>query len=132
MTANDTCKSILAGKDFTITELLGWNPVIHSSCDNLNSLTGHTICLSPPDSKDWDIPLTVTYNDTFTLPSGNWGSLPAASDAPSTIRTDPYAFGSIPIVIATAASATSTPIALRSASLSVGRRADEAKDRYYG
>jgi hypothetical protein len=43
-----------------------------------------------------------------------------------------YAFGSIPIVTAMAASATSTPIASRSASLSIGRRADEAKDRYYG
>ncbi|OQE08785.1 hypothetical protein PENVUL_c008G06108 [Penicillium vulpinum] len=109
VSANETCKSILAGKDFTIVELLGWNPIIHSNCDNLNSLKGHTICLSPPDSKEWDIPLTVTYNDTFTLPSGNWGSLPSARDAPNATQTDPYAFGTIPRVTGTAALVTSTP-----------------------
>ncbi|RHZ63587.1 LysM peptidoglycan-binding domain-containing protein [Aspergillus thermomutatus] len=100
--ANETCKDILAGKDFTITELLAWNPIIHRSCDNLATLVGHTICVSPPGSGDWDIPITVTYNETWTVPTGDWVALPSAAEASNVTRTDPYAFGSVGTVTATA------------------------------
>ncbi|RHZ57207.1 hypothetical protein CDV55_105582 [Aspergillus turcosus] len=100
--ANETCKDILAGKDFTITELLAWNPIIHRNCDNLATLVGHTICVSPPGSGDWDIPITVTYNETWTVPPGDWVALPSAIEASNVTRTDPYAFGSIGTVTATA------------------------------
>ncbi|KAB8068089.1 hypothetical protein BDV29DRAFT_162701 [Aspergillus leporis] len=99
--ANKTCKDILAGKDFTITELLAWNPIIHTKCDNLAALVGHTICVSPPGSRDWDIPIMVTFNETWTVPTGDWVPLPSATEASNVTHTDPYAFG-IGTVTATA------------------------------
>jgi hypothetical protein len=43
---NATCADLLRNNDFTLTELLAWNPVIHSSCDNVLALAGRTYCLS--------------------------------------------------------------------------------------
>lgn len=100
--ANETCKDILANKDFTITELLAWNPIIHTKCDNLASLVGHTICVSPPGSGDWDIPITVTYNETWTLPTGDWVPLPSATEASNVTWSDPYALGTVGTITATA------------------------------
>ncbi|KAL4787164.1 hypothetical protein BJX76DRAFT_29075 [Aspergillus varians] len=100
--ANETCKEILADKDFTITELLAWNPIIHTQCDNLASLVGRTICVSPPGSGDWHIPITVTYNETWTLPAGDWVPLPSATDAANVTWSDPYAIGTVGTITATA------------------------------
>ncbi|PKY05237.1 hypothetical protein P168DRAFT_318263 [Aspergillus campestris IBT 28561] len=100
--ANETCKDILADQDFTITELLAWNPIIHTKCDNLASLVNRTICVSPPGSDDWDIPITVSYNDTWTLPTGDWAPLPSATEASNVTYCDPHALGSIGTVTATA------------------------------
>lgn len=43
---NETCADILSGMNFTLTELISWNPTIHKSCDNIGSMTGRTICIS--------------------------------------------------------------------------------------
>ncbi|KAL4947549.1 hypothetical protein BDW69DRAFT_190101 [Aspergillus filifer] len=102
VTANDTCNTILADKSYTLTELLAWNPILHSDCGNMASLSGHTICISPPGSGEWDIPITVTYTEIFTTPAGDWVTAPAATQAPNTTRTDPYALQPIGTLTATA------------------------------
>lgn len=115
ITANETCTQILADKNFTITELLAWNPIIHAQCDNLASLIGHTICISPPGSGAWDIPITVTptSNDTWTLPAGNWGPLPSATEAANVSWSDPHAFGTVGTVTATANTSYASLVASR-------------------
>lgn len=40
ITDQDTRLHILKDRAFTLTELLAWNPIIHSTCDNLGSLHG--------------------------------------------------------------------------------------------
>jgi hypothetical protein len=102
VTANQTCKDILSNKSFSIVQLLSWNPVIHSNCDNLDALVGHNICVSPPGDGEWDVPVTVTWNDTYTVPPGDWSALPSAVDASNKTQSDPYAFGTIPTSTVTA------------------------------
>lgn len=46
--ANDTCDKIVAGQNFQLTQLVSWNPTIHSNCDNLDTMVGRYICISPP------------------------------------------------------------------------------------
>jgi hypothetical protein len=43
---NQTCGDILANATFSITELKSWNPIIHTNCDNLDTLAGRSICVS--------------------------------------------------------------------------------------
>lgn len=43
--SNETCKDFIREYDFSLTEFLSWNPIIHSSCNNFASLRGRTICV---------------------------------------------------------------------------------------
>jgi hypothetical protein len=43
---DDTCQRIYQGQSFGLVQLLGWNPTIHESCDNLESMVGRTLCVS--------------------------------------------------------------------------------------
>ena len=81
---NATCADLLRTNDFTLTELLSWNPIIHSTCNNLPTLAGRTICLSPPGSDSWDVEVTVSWPDLWTRPPGSWVGAPmAGADAPN-------------------------------------------------
>lgn len=102
ITANQTCADILSDKSFSIVQLISWNPIIHSNCDNLDALVGNSICVSPPGDGDWNVNPTVIWNDTYTVPPGQWSALPSAVDAGNATRSDPYAFGSIPTSTVTA------------------------------
>lgn len=62
ITKNQTCQDITANKRFTSVQLISWNPyvwpfdtkvawlmdcrMIHSTCDNLDSMVGRSICVS--------------------------------------------------------------------------------------
>lgn len=46
--AEDTCDKIVAGQDYQLTQLISWNPTIHMDCDNLDTMVGRYICISPP------------------------------------------------------------------------------------
>ncbi|CAL8580056.1 hypothetical protein XPA_005790 [Xanthoria parietina] len=48
VTTNQTCADITRGKQLTNVQLISWNPTIHITCDNLNSMVGRAICISPP------------------------------------------------------------------------------------
>ncbi|KAL8707932.1 MAG: hypothetical protein Q9220_007114 [cf. Caloplaca sp. 1 TL-2023] len=43
---NQTCQDISNAKLFTNIQLIAWNPTIHASCDNLDSMVGRSICIS--------------------------------------------------------------------------------------
>ncbi|CAG8067732.1 unnamed protein product [Penicillium nalgiovense] len=74
----DTCKSILKGKGFYRNQLLSWNPTLHTNCDNLKTMIGQGICVSPPGSSDWDVITTNrTSTMTFTMFTGDWETGPA-------------------------------------------------------
>lgn len=73
---NDTCNTILSEANFTLTELLAWNPTIHRNCDNLSWLEGHAICVSPPGTDTYDVNITVSWGQAWTSPA--WGSWAAA------------------------------------------------------
>ncbi|KAK0717315.1 hypothetical protein B0T26DRAFT_293818 [Lasiosphaeria miniovina] len=50
---NDTCAGITADESFYLNQLLSWNPSIHQNYDNLDSMIGRTICISPPGTTSW-------------------------------------------------------------------------------
>jgi LysM domain len=45
---NDTCDSIAKFHNITATQLLAWNPVINTGCNNLNKTIDYSICVSEP------------------------------------------------------------------------------------
>ncbi|KAJ6007240.1 hypothetical protein N7540_011216 [Penicillium herquei] len=45
---NDTCLSVVAANNMTITQLFSWNPTIDPICANWDTQIGHVICLSNP------------------------------------------------------------------------------------
>lgn len=57
---NETCDDVLRGQRFSMVQLLAWNPTIHLNCDNLASMEGRSICLSPPGGGTLEINSTVT------------------------------------------------------------------------
>ncbi|KAM3527433.1 hypothetical protein NHJ13051_002971 [Beauveria bassiana] len=74
---NQTCKDIMQGQKFTIVELRAWNPVLYSDCGNLDTLIGHSICISPPGTDHYDVNGTVTWSTGPTRPpTGTWAPLP--------------------------------------------------------
>ncbi|KAL4805718.1 hypothetical protein BDV18DRAFT_139700 [Aspergillus unguis] len=74
----DTCKSIIAGKGYYMNQFLSWNPTIHQNCDNLHSMVGHEVCISPPGSTEWDVATTNrTSTMSFTMFPGEWETGPA-------------------------------------------------------
>jgi hypothetical protein len=77
---NDTCTSIIAEEQFTMTELLAWNPSIHRSCDNIGNLKGRGICVSPPGYDTYDVNVTVSW-PTQTWATPTWGSWAAGDTA---------------------------------------------------
>ncbi|KAF7183838.1 hypothetical protein CNMCM7691_004260 [Aspergillus felis] len=83
---NDTCDSILANHTFYLTQLLSWNPTIHTTCDNLDTFVGKDICVSPPGSTEWDVTpttFTTTWNVTFVLQTTLFTSIPSQTAAPN-------------------------------------------------
>ncbi len=44
--ANQSCTDIIGTQKFNYVQLISWNPIIHSNCDNLDSLVGRSICIS--------------------------------------------------------------------------------------
>lgn len=59
--ANQTCGDIVRGHSFGLVQLIGWNPTIHQNCDNLDSMVGRSICVSPPGGGEFTVP---TENST--------------------------------------------------------------------
>lgn len=43
---NDTCWSVSAANNITVTQLQSWNPALNGGCTNI--LSGSTVCVSPP------------------------------------------------------------------------------------
>ncbi|KAL4745604.1 hypothetical protein BDW72DRAFT_208065 [Aspergillus terricola var. indicus] len=82
---NDTCKSILANHTFYQNQLLSWNRTIHAKCDNLKSMVGKNICISPPGSDESQISSanTLTTQSTFVLPTTAFTTLPPQTAAPN-------------------------------------------------
>ena len=68
ITDNQTCTDILAGQSFNQIQLISWNPIIHANCDNLASLTGRSICVSPPGSDTYSAaPVAVTTMELSSM-----------------------------------------------------------------
>lgn len=108
--SNQTCNDILSNKTFYLTQvskvmsdyvrlycakltcqLLSWNPTIHANCDNLGSMVGRSICVSPPGSTEWDAAPSITSRSstvTFVVPSTSFGTIPAQTAVPN--RTTSY------------------------------------------
>ncbi|KAF2818197.1 hypothetical protein CC86DRAFT_435089 [Ophiobolus disseminans] len=74
--ANQTCKSIARKNGFTQVELVQWNPILKSNCDNLDVLKGRTVCITPPGTTKYDFTPTATWDDAWTWPSGQWEAGP--------------------------------------------------------
>ncbi|PSN61472.1 hypothetical protein BS50DRAFT_651680 [Corynespora cassiicola Philippines] len=70
--AGQTCDTLSKRLGFTKTELLYWNPVLGSSCDNLDSMKGRTICITPPGTNTYSFRPTATWDDAWTWPDGSW------------------------------------------------------------
>ncbi|KAL4936502.1 hypothetical protein BDV06DRAFT_233336 [Aspergillus oleicola] len=81
----ELCKGIIQGQSFEMVQLLGWNPTLWDDCANLDSMTGRSLCISPPGGdgnfalppphsttrQDCDhdytpTPITYTPNATYT------------------------------------------------------------------
>ncbi|KAL8772227.1 MAG: hypothetical protein Q9203_001365 [Teloschistes exilis] len=45
---NDTCTSIAAAQNVTVSQIVGWNPVLDPSCYNMDKMNGSQICVSAP------------------------------------------------------------------------------------
>jgi LysM domain. len=45
---NDTCLSVAAAYNATLSQLLSWNPTIDPICSNWNTKIGHVICVGNP------------------------------------------------------------------------------------
>ncbi|KAJ6151669.1 hypothetical protein N7470_006797 [Penicillium chermesinum] len=74
----DTCKTILEGKGYYKNQLLSWNPTLRTNCDNLETVVGQGICISPPGSSTWDVTTTNrTSTMIFTMFPGDWETGPA-------------------------------------------------------
>lgn len=58
---DDTCDSIIAAENITLSQFLAWNPVISPGCNNLNSWRGRFLCVSSPQGT-----ITVPDGDTVT------------------------------------------------------------------
>ncbi|KAI6080958.1 hypothetical protein F4821DRAFT_265393 [Hypoxylon rubiginosum] len=68
----ETCKQIISNQTFGMLELVQWNPVLESGCDNMTVMEGRTICVTPPGSDSYDVTITATFNNTWTWPAGSW------------------------------------------------------------
>ncbi|EPE27579.1 LysM [Glarea lozoyensis ATCC 20868] len=68
----ETCKQIVAGKAYTTNELVAWNPILETGCENTTALEGRTICITPPGTDNYDLQVTATFSWTWTVPSGQW------------------------------------------------------------
>ncbi|KAI1104573.1 hypothetical protein F4804DRAFT_332111 [Jackrogersella minutella] len=84
---NETCNRILENKPLSIVQLVSWNPTIHANCDNLASMKGRSICLSPPGGG------TFAYNSSIShvsLPTLNSSRITAWVPATGTIPTSNF------------------------------------------
>ncbi|KAL4782868.1 hypothetical protein BJX76DRAFT_358502 [Aspergillus varians] len=54
--ANDTCQGIVQSQSFGLVQLVGWNPTLHDNCDNLDSMLGRSLCVSPPGGNGSFVP----------------------------------------------------------------------------
>lgn len=92
------------------SQLLSWNPTIHTNCDNLGSMVGRSICVSPPGSTEWDAAPSTTSRSstvTFVVPSTSFGTIPAQTAVPN--RTTSYFVNTIlPNITTTAMTANAT------------------------
>ncbi|OAA41492.1 LysM domain-containing protein [Beauveria brongniartii RCEF 3172] len=99
----DTCDSILKREQFYLTQLLSWNPTIHANCDNLASMAGRDICISPPGTTKWDsgppTDTTTSWNVTFVLPTTEFTVVPSQTIVPN--YTTSYQGPTDPIQIST-------------------------------
>ncbi|KAL2060600.1 hypothetical protein VTL71DRAFT_9241 [Oculimacula yallundae] len=64
--ASDTCDIIISGQKFTSVQLISWNPTIHTGCDNLDSMVGRNICVSPPGTNGYNASTATTASQNFT------------------------------------------------------------------
>ncbi|EEU38110.1 uncharacterized protein NECHADRAFT_84350 [Fusarium vanettenii 77-13-4] len=96
--SNETCKDFIREYNFSLTEFLSWNPIIHSSCNNFASLRGRTICVGPPGEGSYKGPPRVTWATSKTVPPGVWE--PASTigrDAPNRTDTDSFRIPTVTI-----------------------------------
>ncbi|PWY68696.1 hypothetical protein BO83DRAFT_400387 [Aspergillus eucalypticola CBS 122712] len=52
---NQTCNDIVKGQLFGLVQLIGWNLIIHQTCDNLELMVGRIICILPPGGGEFSI-----------------------------------------------------------------------------
>ncbi|KAJ2972029.1 hypothetical protein NUW58_g9268 [Xylaria curta] len=57
-----TCKQIISDNGFTMVELVHWNPILETACDNMTMMAGRTICITPPGTNEYDGGMTATPN----------------------------------------------------------------------
>ncbi|KAL1835395.1 hypothetical protein VTJ49DRAFT_6815 [Mycothermus thermophilus] len=80
---NYTCSELTRGQPFGLIQLLSWNPSIHRNCDNMDSMIGRSICLSPPGGGTYDVNVTTGHPPNPTLDN------PLVSSWVSADPTDP-------------------------------------------
>ena len=90
VTDNQTCNDIISGQSFNQVQLVSWNPIIHANCDNLDSLAGRSICVSPPGSDTYSAaPIAITTLDLSSMFPGPYTTGKALKN-PSEIETTWY------------------------------------------
>jgi hypothetical protein len=75
---NDTCLSVAAAHNITLTQLLSWNPTVDPLCKNWDKQLGHIICLSNP--MGYTLP-TVSISNAAGAPTPASTAAPVPTDA---------------------------------------------------
>ncbi|ESZ90353.1 LysM domain-containing protein [Sclerotinia borealis F-4128] len=84
ITANQTCADIIGRNGFTTIQLISWNPTIHSNCDNLDSMVGRSICVSPPGTTNYTTSqMNITTSTLSSMFSGPWTTGTADMNPPN-------------------------------------------------
>lgn len=70
----DSCRSVAAANNITVTQLQTWNPWINSGCYNFNNTIGTHICVNQPGEK------YIAPMDPIGAPSAATSAVPIPSD----------------------------------------------------
>ncbi|OJJ30807.1 hypothetical protein ASPWEDRAFT_140622 [Aspergillus wentii DTO 134E9] len=88
--SNETCQDIIRGQSFGLVQLIGWNPTIHQNCDNLDSMVGRSICVSPPGGGEFTLPKNRTSSSRGLASSIVSSWIPGETTMMSNITTSWY------------------------------------------
>ncbi|KAH9861358.1 hypothetical protein J1614_011104 [Plenodomus biglobosus] len=69
--SQESCKDIIDVYGFTKLELIQWNPILETGCDNTTAMAGRPISITPPGTDKYDFSSTASWNNTWTWPAGN-------------------------------------------------------------